>query len=298
MRVPVLLIAVVVYSLNIPSSSCSGQGRPSHELRTSSLSARPADIEAAVALICAPADIARSDKGTISGCRGCPAETDFHGDRIGGGWALANASVGHFTSADDDNLILGGGGCDSHAANNGGSFIFSIKSGIARLLNYDKGLITDDCQKFHEDDGTDFLVCRDEWSGQGEYDLSVFLARFDDTGDVKEENFFQTRDTSGTCPDDASPQQKVEDSDIRSIKFLTKGEGELRGVTITATRGKITCAQANAEIDAEPDSVGERPPRKEFSSVKTYEIHFLFDGKKLLVAPESRATFRIFPKVR
>jgi hypothetical protein len=298
MRMRTLLIAVVVSSLHLTSTSRRGQSQPRHELATGTLSARPADVEAAVALICAPTDIARSENGSVSGCRRCPDATDEHGGRIGDGWTLTNTMVGHFTSAQDENLILSGGNCDSEANNDGGSFVFLITSGKARLLNYDKGLITEECQMFFDATAIEFLVCRDGRSGGGEEGWGVFLARFSDSGGVTQNYFFTTIDTTGTCPDDASPQQKVQDSDIKSIKYVTKGPGELRAVTIFATQGKITCAQANAEIDEEPDVVGERLPRKEFPSVKTYEIHFLFDGKKLVVAPESRAAFRLFPKVR
>jgi hypothetical protein len=289
-----LFFIVFIYALLLESPAYRGQNQSPP--RRDAPDTPAADIEAAVATICAPTDILRLESGGVSGCHGCPEGTDFRGTIIGDRWDFAKATFGHFTSAHDESLILSGFGCDSHASNDGGSFVFSMTSGKPHLLNYDKGLITDECQKFHEGDGTDFLVCREEWSGQGEDDLSVFLAQFDDTGDVKQTYFFQTQDTSGTCPDDASPQQKVQDSDIRSIKYETKGPGELRGVTIIATQGKITCAQANAEIDEEPDVIGERPPRKEFPSVKTYEIHFLFDGKKLVVAPESKAAFGIFRK--
>src|SRR5277367_2879301 len=160
------------------SPVCRSQGVPAQTSNAPMPAASSADVEAAVAILCKPSDINRSKTGAISGCKACPKGTDFWGQNMGA-WDLGQTTVGHFTSANDADLILGGFNCDSHAQNFGGSFIFSTSSGKPKLLKYDQGLITDDCHKFPFADGREFLVCKGGWSGQGESDASIFLAKFD-----------------------------------------------------------------------------------------------------------------------
>ena len=126
-----------------------------------------------------------------------------------GAWELRNTLTGHFTSAQDNELIVGGFNCDSHANNFGGSFIFSLKTGKPRLLKYDSGLITDSCHKFRYADGREFLVCRGGWTGQGENDATVFLTRFDTTGKNADTVIFTTSDATANCGDDSSDESSV-----------------------------------------------------------------------------------------
>ena len=244
---------------------------------------KPADIEAAVAAICAPADIIRSNNGSASGCKKCPVGTQFHGENMGE-WELRKAITGHFTSPTADNLMIDGFNCDSHSENFGGTFVFSMSAGKPRLLKYDMGLITENCNKFRYADGREFLVCRGGWSGQGEFDANVFLARFDAAGKDSQTTIFRTSFTIGPCGDSSSGS--VEGSDIKDIKFTAKDSGELSGITITATNGSLSCAQAKVKP----------VPGKEPPSMKTYEITFLFDGKQFTVAPASKAALRAFPQ--
>ena len=245
--------------------------------------ANQADVEAAVALLCKPADMIRSQNGKVSGCKACPKGTDFFGQNMGE-WELRNALVGHFTSAQDNELIVGGFNCDSHANNFGGSFIFSMKTGKPRLLKYDDGLITDSCHKFRYADGREFLVCRGGWSGQGMNDSHVFLSRFNATGKNSDTVIFGTSDATANCDDD--PTTKVPSSGIKDIKFSSKGSGELTGMTITATFGQVTCGEVSAK----------RAPGKGFPSVKTYDLRYNFDGKQFTIAPESKAALKTFPE--
>src|SRR5580693_1191978 len=110
------------------SSTCRSQGRAAQVSNAAAPSANQADVEAAVALLCKPADIIRSQNGNASGCKNCPEGTDFFGQNMGE-WELRNSLPGHFTSANANELLVGGFNCDSHANNFGGSFLFSMKSG-------------------------------------------------------------------------------------------------------------------------------------------------------------------------
>ena len=285
-----VLCSFVLVWLSISTSSvCRGQDRAAQPPNASPPAANQADVEAAVGLLCKPADIIRSKNGNASGCKSCPEGTDFFGQNMGE-WELRNSLSGHFTSAQDNDLIVGGFDCDSHANNFGGSFIFSLKSGKPRLLRYDSGLLIDQCRKFRYADGREFLVCRGGWTGMGENVSSVFLARFDSAAKDTETTVFTTTDTSGMCDDDST--RKVDETRILDIRFSSKESGEMTGVTLSATSGKITCAQANAKINAGTQG----KPGSETPSVKTYELHYNFDGKRFTIAPESKAALKAFPR--
>src|SRR5580704_13426516 len=107
----VSLFILLVFAV-VLSSACRGQGHTVQPLGIVPPSASTVDIEAAVSLLCKPADITRSKNGAISGCKACPEGTDFFGQNMGE-WDLGKATVGHFTSTSDANLILGSFNCDS-----------------------------------------------------------------------------------------------------------------------------------------------------------------------------------------
>lgn len=283
-RARILLFSLLACSVFATSSACRGQSGAAQPANAVPATAHQADVEAAVAVLCKPVDITRSKTGSITGCKNCPEGTDFRTPNSGDTWTFVGAMTGHFTSTHEEVLAVDGAGCDSHAMNWGGSYIFSMSSGKLRLIRYDQGLHTDGCHKFRHADGREFLVCRGGWTGQGENVNSVFQARFDATAKDTETTIFSTTDTTGMC-DDAS-SRKVDETRIVDMKFASKDSGELTGMTITATYGKITCGQARAKR-----SPGIEPP-----SVKTYELHYNFDGKKFTIAPESRAALRAFPQ--
>jgi hypothetical protein len=265
------------------SSACRSHGRAAQSANSVEPAANQNDVEAAVSLLCKSADIIRSKNGNVSGCKSCPAGTDFYGQNMGE-WELRSSLSGHFTSAQDNELLVGGFNCDSHANNFGGSFIFSLKSGKPRLLKYDNGLMTDRCHKFPYADGREFLVCQSGWSGQGLNDSTVVLVRFDAKAQDSDTVIFRTSDATANCGDD--PKMKFPSSGIKDVKFASKDSGQLAGMTITATFGQVTCGEANAK----------RAPGKEMPSVKTYELHYNFDGKQFTIAPESKAALKAFPE--
>jgi hypothetical protein len=279
-----LLCFFVLLCLSLSTSfACRSQGRAAQPADSVAPAANQADVEAAVATLCKPADVIRSRNGNASGCKSCPQGTDFFGQNLGE-WELRNSLAGHFTSAQDNELLVGGFNCDSHANNFGGSFVFSLKSGKPRLLKYDNGLMTDRCHKFPYADGREFLVCQGGWSGQGLNDSTVVLVRFGAKGQDSDTVIFRTSDATANCGED--PTTKVPSSGIKDIKFSSKDSGELTGIAIIATFGQITCGEVNKK----------RAPGKEFPSVKTYELHYNFDGKQFTIAPESKAALKAFPQ--
>jgi hypothetical protein len=264
----------------------SVSGAQTHpQFNTASAGVKAADIEAAVSRICAPKDIKRGKDGGIDGCRKCPMGTGFRGDGASS-WDLYAETPGHFTSAQTDNLLLSGTGCDPHADNFGGSFVFAIDAGKVKLLRYNQGLITDQCHKFAFADGHDYLICRGGWGGQGEADAYIFMATFDAAGKGAPSTLLSTRDTTGECSD---PSQMERKSDIVDIRFTPADSAQITGLTITATLGQVRCstvASAAKADTAKPDT-----------KVKSYDVEFVFDGKHFYVTPASRAALnRLTPE--
>ncbi len=255
-----------------------GQSAATPKFNTASAGVRAADIEAAVAEICPARDITRLKDGSISGCRVCPKATDFYGDK-NSSWGMYAETPGHFTSAHDDNLLLDGSGCDSHARNWGGSFIFMLKSGGVHLLKYDQGIHTDECYKFAYPGGRDFLICRGGSTFQGESTEVIFMVAFDATGNAVTTKLISASDTANACLGD------IKFSPVESAASAAAGtSGEIKGLTITAMQGATGCSTAQTEAKA----------GKLSRSVKSYEIEFLFDGKQFKVAPASRAALSRF----
>jgi hypothetical protein len=247
--------------------------------------ASDAEIERAVALICPPRDTIRGKDGQISGCRTCPKGTDFSGTGDRSQWELRSGTMwGHFTSASAENLLVSGFNCDSHANNFGGSYLFTQKTGKLRILKYEPALFAADCHAFPFSDGRDFLVCKRGWYGQGEGTGTVVVTSFDAAGESNDTNLFTVTDTTGTCAEGSS--NSVQSSEIKDIKFSKKETGELTGMTVTATLGKIRCNQTAAL------QKGNATP----ASLKTYDIEFTFDGRQFRVAPQSKAIQALFEK--
>ena len=198
-------------------------------------------------------------------------------------WELRSGTMwGHFTSSSAENLLVTGFGCDSHANNFGGSYVFTRKAGRLRILKYDPALFVEDCHVFPFSDGRDFLVCKSGWFGQGEGTGYIYLATFDATGEDKQTRLFMVKDTTGECGSNSTGA--VQSSDIKDIKFATKENGELTGMTVTATLGNIRCSERDAA------KKGSSPP----ASLKTYEIEFTFDGKQFHATPATKAALAHF----
>lgn len=272
-----LRIALMVIAL-CASVAAWGQARPV-AMNTASAGAKAADIEAAVSLICPASKRTRAKDGRVSGCRACPRGTDFVGD-ASSSWQLTAETPGHFAGAKEENLLLSGTGCDSHANNFGGTFVFALQAGKVRLVRYDQGLITDECRMFTFADGRDGLVCRGGWSGQGESDFSMNVLSFGATGKETAQTLISGSDSTGMCGDDRS--QEVQMSDIKDFRLATKPgtPAAVTGLMVTATLGKVKCGQLQ----------GNTMP----SAVRTYAIAFVFDGKQFTVAAASRAALARF----
>lgn len=269
-----------------------GQGAPDRvQFNTAGAGAKQQDIEGAVRLICPTGKITRGKDGKVSGCAVCPKGTDFYG-QTQNQWEMYAETPGHFTSAKDDNLVLDGTGCDAHASNFGGSFVFALVGGSLRLLRYEKGLITNQCQKFVYADGRDGLVCRGGWSGQGEADQSVVIAAFDASGRATTRTLIRVTDTTGTCGEDKA--QVVQQGGISEVQFVSKpGSGtadrpgesaQISGLRIEAELGAVKCSIVEATQKTK------RAP----ATVKSYAIEFTFDGKQFKVAPGGRAALAKF----
>ena len=277
-----LVISSCVMALSLVAL---GQGAPAHvQFNTAGAGAKQADIEAAVRLICPTGKTTHGKDGKLSGCAVCPKGTDFHG-QANTAWEMYAETPGHFTSAKDDNLLLDGTGCDSHANNFGGTFVFSVAGEKVRLLHYENGLTTNQCQKFAYADGRNGLVCRGGWSGQGLSELTVFVTSFGVSGKAMTKVLVHATDTTGTCGEDKT--QVVKQGGISEVNFMPGAHAAaavVGGLIIKAYTGDVKCSIAEAA----------QKTRRAPASVKNYTIEFTFDGQQFRVAPGSRSLLAKF----
>jgi hypothetical protein len=252
--------------------------------QTTTKSPTKTEVETAIGAICKTGDITRSATGDSTGCRVCPERTTDSASASTGGWRLNAVTSGHFTSASSDELLIGATGCEPHAMNFGGSFLFAREDGNVRVMKYEQGLITDRCHKFSYADGRDYLICQEGWTGQGETFDNVVVISFNSAGETASANLIQTEDTTMTCR--PAMTATVRKSAIAETQFTPQDAAQITSFTITATLGNIPCSQ-----------VGRKPMSPRWvSAVKPYSIEFLFDGQRFLVAPASRAALQRFAK--
>lgn len=255
---------------------CSAQEKP--QFNTASARVRAADVESAIGLLCSQKNMARNKDGRVTGCRVCPAGTAF-AEMNDSHLDIDAEMPGHLTSARADNLILDADGCEPHSNNYGGSYVFAIEGGKARLMRYNAGLITDQCHKFAYADGRDYLICRSGWGGQGEADEFVSMVTFAGMGKGTETILLSVRDTTGECQ--GALIEVARKSEIKNTRFTPADAAQITGLTIEATLGSVSCASFDEEGKLKP---GVKQP-----VVKSYDVEFAFDGKQFKVTPASRA---------
>ena len=141
------------------------------------------------------------------GCKVCPQGSDF-ADFGGDGWTGAGVLTGSFTAPEMDEALMRVTGCDSHANNFGGDFLFRKSSGKWSLVRYASGADADDtCLKSTWGDGRDAVICQSSGMHQGVESNAVQLMTFDSAapqhrmdGDVyRKVNFVVTEDGSSNC---------------------------------------------------------------------------------------------------
>jgi hypothetical protein len=256
---------------------CFGQNAaPTHDAGV-----KAADVESAIGLLCPARSIVRGSAGVVEGCNTCPRGTSFEGDGTSK-LQIDARTAGHFTSATADNLILSASGCEPHADNFGGSYVFAMTGGKARLVRYDDGLITDGCHKFAFADGRHFLVCQGGWAGQGEADIQLSMITFDATAKSQSAVLLSLQDTTGTCDDDSL--QSVRASNIQEMRFTPPGTETITGMTVLASFGMARCgsiANIQPAKDGKPKTLG-----------KVYELNFVFDGRHFTPTAETRVAMK------
>lgn len=98
-------------------------------------------------------------------CRPCPK---FVEDGLEGRLTFSSVVYGRFLSARETNAVLDFNGCEAHVNNFGGSVILRWKGDTNwSFVRYEPGNRTNDCLKYRERDGHDFLVCRTFYANMG-----------------------------------------------------------------------------------------------------------------------------------
>lgn len=163
------------------------------------------DDETAMANLACGGHASVDGKKTL-GCNVCPPGSDFAGE--GGGWTGKDALSGSFTAPNRDEALMRASGCESHANNMGGDFLFRRDGGKWSLVRYAKGAPADGtCLKAMWGQGRDAVICQSADMHQGVASNAVQLMTFDETAPppstekdaYRKVNFVVTEDGSGNC---------------------------------------------------------------------------------------------------
>jgi hypothetical protein len=282
-------IGVFLVSLLFLSPICRGQDKLDAFFDPDEANAHRNEVAEALKLICPDGLMLKNQQGIVTGCQECPQGTAEQNSE-GLSWDLRRVFTGHFTSANEENILLSGVGCESHSNNFGGTFMFAIEHSRVRLLHYDEGLTTERCRKFQVRNAPDMLVCVNDWGAQVTLWSYIHQVKFDDNGESEVTHIFETIDLSlqkcGINFYDDTPTF-IQQSHITGMS-LTNPVGEPLTLSVTATFGKKnpTEKERKACEQGEPISL----------PLTSYKLKFMFNGSTFEPLSESKETLKLFPK--
>jgi hypothetical protein len=274
---------------SVGSPDCHGQSKLHSFFDSDETSTHRALVTNALQQICPEGQLSRDPQGNARGCSECPLQTTEH-DAKGLDWTLSRAFTGHFTSVDEENIVLSGVGCEPHSANFGGTFIFAVNGPALKLLEYSSGLITETCHKFRVPNSPDMLVCTHNWGAQVTLWSYVYLVKFRQDGRSDVQHIFEVLDMSQQpCGIDFydDSETTVQKAEITSLSLANSGE-KRPALVITARLGEKT-----------PNNEERRACQQEQKAIpltlKSYQLEFTFEDGVFRPSPESKKSLKLFP---
>lgn len=203
----------------------------------------------------------------IIACKTCPIGSDFAGENSGsdaGWWSNTGVLTGSFTAPGMDEALMRAAGCDSHANNRSGDFLFRREGSKWSLVRYAKGATADEtCLKSIWGDGRDAVICQTSDMHQGIASDAVQLMTFDtaqpspliDQELYRKVNFVVTEDGSGNCGFPLGDQQTLQfDKVDRAYLVPTNTNRPSVIVKVTLARAKSGKAGVDTCPAAQPES--------------------------------------------
>jgi hypothetical protein len=282
-------IGAYLVSLLFLSPICRGQDKLAAFFDPDETNEHQTEVAEALELVCPDGQMLRNQQEIVAGCRDCPRGTAEQ-DSESLDWKLRRVFTGHFTSVNEENIVLTGLGCEPHSKNFGGTFVFAVEHSGVRLLHYDEGLTTERCRKFQVRNARDMLVCMDDWGAQVTLWSYVYQVEFDENGHSKVTHIFEMIDLSrqkcGIDFFDGTPTF-IQESHVTDLSLTNPIEGPLT-LSVTATLGKKnpTEKERKACEQGEPISL----------PLSSYKLEFVFNGSTFEPMPKSKETLKLFPK--
>lgn len=195
-------------------------------------------------------------------CKVCPAGSDFAGNSPAGGWKDDGVLTGSFTAPGEDEALMHASGCESHANNLGGDFLFRRTRGKWAMVRYAQGAPANrDCLKSLWGDGRDAVICTTSDMHQGVASMAVQLMTFDAAEPAKEPsndfhnvNFVVTEDESSNCGEPTgNPAMLQFDTIDRAYLMPSATSRPSLSIKVTLARtkpgpsGKDTCPAATPQ---------------------------------------------------
>jgi hypothetical protein len=244
---------------------------PSDLIPSDAAKISPADASPFVDAIC-------PENAVAMGCSVCPKETGFAGNPV---WNVRTITFGHFLSANSQDALVSGSGCEDHADGMRGAYLFTKDRASWWKLWYSPGQNADNCKKITASDARDLLVCQASDSHQGVADSFLYLldasrdpkTREDDTLDV----FFGLDDSLGSCL--KLPDGNTVKGEIESVSFVPASSHAMR-IIVTARLGKAIIP--DEVLSACDQSNNTRPP-----TIATVSLRYAFVIKGRRIVPQA-----------
>jgi len=208
------------------------------------------DDETAMANLACGGHARLDDKKQLS-CKVCPQGADFAGeDSAMGGWTDSGVLEGSFTAPNMDEALMRTNGCESHANNMGGDFLFRRNGGKWSLVRYASGANADNtCLKSPWADGRDAVICQSEDMHQGVASNAVQLMTFDEASPkrppnqdaYRKVNFVVTEDGSANCG------ALMRNPDMLQFDHIDRASLVPTNTSRPSVRVKVTLARAKPE---------------------------------------------------
>ncbi|HEY3738261.1 MAG TPA: hypothetical protein VGL53_00380 [Bryobacteraceae bacterium] len=197
---------------------------------------------------------------------------------------LADAVPGSFTAPGSQKevvLFTTSTACEPHANNFGGAVLLRFENGAWRNVHYEPGITGETLRVLHVPSGRDLLVSQGGFVQSGQVDSWISVITVSNGG-FKENMLLRVSDPGGTQCDPKDPIVMHQGS-IKKVEVVPGGIHAQVQVVTSHQRG-----DADGACTQIPGSS---------KTTKLYDLEYVLQGDKVVVAPSSAATAALLKKL-
>jgi len=218
------------------------------------------------------------------GCNACPEESGNSQQTSKKAiWTIVSVMTGHFTSASDENLLLGMNGCEPHANNFGGSVLLTLEDGKWERTWYEAGALTNSCRKIGLATKREILFCESGYMGSGILAKSLYTLDLALPSDKRYGKVILVEDSMNACISGATLRRAF----IEKVEFPDLNRDGVPDLRVSVQSG-LTKKLTDSEIEKLcPDKLPQ-------PALRGYSVEYFFDTDHFAVTPASRPLLESF----